>query len=52
MRINRILSGHRMTRIQFFRVLVPAYAGSMTPEAIRSGSGIQEYILQTRELKN
>ena len=37
MRINRILSGHRMTRIQFFRVLVPAYAGSMAPEAIRSG---------------
>ena len=37
MRINRILSGHCMTRIQFFRVLVPAYAGSMTPEAIRSG---------------
>ena len=37
MRINTILSGHCMTRIQFFRVLVPAYAGSMTPEAIRSG---------------
>ena len=37
MRINRILSGHRMTRIQFFWVLVPAYTGSMTPEAIRSG---------------
>ena len=37
MRINRILSGHHMTRIQFFRVLVPAYAGSMTQEAIRSG---------------
>ena len=37
MRMNRLLSGHHMTRVQFFRVLVPAYAGAMTPEAIQSG---------------
>ena len=37
LRINRLLSGHRMSRMQFFRVLVPAYATGMTTEAIRSG---------------
>ena len=52
MRINRILSGHRMTRIQFFRVLVPAYAGSMTPEAIRfRNTGIYPPNKGTEKLK-
>ena len=35
--LNRLLCGHRMARIQFFRVLVPAYTTAMT-EAIRSRS--------------
>ena len=37
LQINRLLSGHRMSRMQFFRVLVPAYVTGMTTEAIRSG---------------
>ena len=38
MKINRLLSGHCMSRMDFLRVLVPAYVGAMTPEAIKSGS--------------
>ena len=36
MRVNRLLSGQRISRVTFFRVLVPAYTAAMTPEAIRS----------------
>ena len=37
MRVNRLMCGQRISRVTFFRVLVPAYTGAMTPEAIRSG---------------
>ena len=37
MHVNRLLLGQRISRVTFFRVLVPAYTAAMTPEAIRSG---------------
>ena len=37
MHVNRLMCGQRISRVTFFRVLVPAYTGAMTPEAIRSG---------------
>ena len=37
MRVNRLMHGQRISRVTFFRVLVPAYTAAMTPEAIRSG---------------
>ena len=37
MRVNRLLSSQRISRVTFFQVLVPAYTEAMTPEAIRSG---------------
>ena len=39
--LNRLMCGQRISRVTFFRVLVPAYTGAMTPEAIRIW--IQEY---------
>ena len=37
MRINHLLYGQKMSRSTFFRVFVPAYSTSMTPEIIRKG---------------
>ena len=37
MRVNRLMCGQRISRVTFFRVLVPAYKAAMIPEAIRSG---------------
>ena len=37
MHVNRLMCGQRISRVTFFQVLVPAYTGAMTPEAIRSG---------------
>ena len=37
MHVNRLMCGQRISRVTFFRVLVPAYTATMTPEAIRSG---------------
>ena len=37
MHVNRLMCGQRISRVTFFRVLVPAYTAVMTPEAIRSG---------------
>ena len=37
LRINWVLCGYRMSRVQFFKILVPAYTTAMMPEAIRSG---------------
>ena len=37
MHVNRLMCGQRISRVTFFRVLVPAYTAAMTPEAIRSG---------------
>ena len=52
--INQLLSGHRMSRMQFFRVLVPAYATGMTTEAIRSAfrnTGIYPINREAEKLK-
>ena len=35
--VNWILCGYRMSRVQFLKILVPAYTTAMMPEAIRSG---------------
>ena len=37
LRINRVLCGYRMSRVQFLKILVPAYTTAMMPEAIGSG---------------
>ena len=52
--INRLLCGHRINRIQFFRVLFPAYTTGMTAEAIRSGfknTGIYPLNREAEKLK-
>ena len=52
--INRLLCGYRINRIQFFRVLVPAYTTGMTAEAIRSGfrnTGIYPLNREAEKLK-
>ena len=35
--VNRILSGNRMTKQQFFRVFVPAFQQGLSPEVVRKG---------------
>ena len=54
MHMNRVLCGNKMTRIQFFRVLVPAFGVGMIPEAIRRGfknTGILPVNSNTEKLK-
>ena len=54
LRINRLLCGYKMSRVQFFRVLVPAYTIAMTPEGIRAGfknTGIYPVNQQAEKLK-